>query len=602
MPEKRYTVIFEAKDRISARMDDLESRSRSLSRELGILSKSTSIASMGGERLRGSYSSVSGTIKNTDISLSRLSDTLRHNNSETHRSTGLLSDMESGLGRVGRIGSNTLSGLSTGLGSLVGVLGSIGAAATTAGIAIGGMAAKGLWDHIVQPAMDIETNKIQIGALAGSPKLGKEIYGMANKFGRNSMYDNDQVMKGTFSFMQNTKDPAKLKEILSITERLAVLNKDEGFLGASFSMKEAMSGDIQSMAERFNVAKKDLRSNGFDSNADWQTNLSAVDTTLSKMNVDDDLINKIQDSTPARFDKLKKDTRLAFADMGGGILSEMRPALIELNNLFADQKGLATFSKTMSEKLGEAARDVFGLGDGVNITWKNITDWSVSTFNGVSDVITSLGGTFTSTMELLSGEDLSGPKEAFQSFGKVLSRISSVIDTINGGIKAMKKASDWSDSYFEGISNMNETIYGDSRYGLLTGWAKPIVDKFSGDDGSHALGLSYVPRDNYKANLHEGERVLTRQENIRYSKIMQEPKMDGSHANGISYIPKNDYKANLHEGERVLTRQENQAYASNNQTIRSGNVTINVSNLNVRNQSDIEEIGELLFRRISSVV
>ncbi len=602
MSEKRYTVVFEAKDRISSRLSDVEARSRSLSRELGILSKSTSITSISSERLRSSFSSVSGSIKNTDSSLSRLYGTLRHNNSETYRSTGLLSDMESGLGRIGRTGSNTFSGLSTGLGSLVGVLGSIGAAATTAGIAISGMAAKGLWDHIVQPAMDIETNKIQIGALAGSPKLGKEIYGMANKFGRNSMYDNDQVMKGTFSFMQNTKDPAKLKEILSITERLAVLNKDEGFLGASFSMKEAMSGDIQSMAERFNVAKKDLRSNGFDSNADWQTNLSAVDTTLSKMNVDDDLINKIQDSTPARFDKLKKDTRLAFADMGGGILSEMRPALIELNNLFADQKGLATFSKTMSEKLGEAARDVFGLGDGVNITWKNITDWSVSTFNGVSDVITSLGGTFTSTMELLSGEDLSGPKEAFQSFGKVLSRISSVIDTINGGIKAMKKASDWSDSYFEGISNMNETIYGDSRYGLLTGWAKPIVDKFSGDDGSHALGLSYVPRDNYKANLHEGERVLTRQENIRYSKIMQEPKMDGSHANGISYIPKNDYKANLHEGERVLTRQENQAYASNNQTIRSGNVTINVSNLNVRNQSDIEEIGELLFRRISSVV
>jgi len=320
-------------------------------------------------------------------------------------------------------------------------------------------------------------------------------------------------------------------------------------------MKEAMSGDIQSMAERFNVAKKELRSNGFDSNASWQTNLTAVDTTLSKMNVNDDLINKMQDSTPARFDKLKKDTRLAFADMGGGMLSEMRPALVQLNNLFADQKGLRSFTQSMSETMGSAAEKVFGLGDGVDVTWKDITSWSQSTFKGVAEVVESLGGTFTSTMSLLSGEDLSGPKEAFQSFGKVLSGISDVIDTINTGIKGMKEVSDWSDSYFEGVSNMNENLYGDSRYGLLTGWTKPIVDMFSDDeDGSHALGLSYVPKDNYRANLHEGERVLTKQENIAYTQGM-----------GNS---------------------------------SSGGVIINIQSMSVRNEQDINAIGEQLVMRL----
>lgn len=36
-------------------------------------------------------------------------------------------------------------------------------------------------------------------------------------------------------------------------------------------------------------------------------------------------------------------------------------------------------------------------------------------------------------------------------------------------------------------------------------------------NGSHRDGLSYVPRDNYIAQLHEGERVLTKTENQRYS-------------------------------------------------------------------------------------
>lgn len=36
-------------------------------------------------------------------------------------------------------------------------------------------------------------------------------------------------------------------------------------------------------------------------------------------------------------------------------------------------------------------------------------------------------------------------------------------------------------------------------------------------DGSHATGLSYVPRDGYVAELHRGERVLTAQQNTAYS-------------------------------------------------------------------------------------
>jgi hypothetical protein len=36
-------------------------------------------------------------------------------------------------------------------------------------------------------------------------------------------------------------------------------------------------------------------------------------------------------------------------------------------------------------------------------------------------------------------------------------------------------------------------------------------------DGSHAGGLSYVPFDGYQAVRHQGERVLTRQENLRYA-------------------------------------------------------------------------------------
>lgn len=45
-------------------------------------------------------------------------------------------------------------------------------------------------------------------------------------------------------------------------------------------------------------------------------------------------------------------------------------------------------------------------------------------------------------------------------------------------------------------------------------WWDRLTSKFV--HGSHASGLPYVPKDNYIARLHEGERVLTKAENRRY--------------------------------------------------------------------------------------
>lgn len=66
------------------------------------------------------------------------------------------------------------------------------------------------------------------------------------------------------------------------------------------------------------------------------------------------------------------------------------------------------------------------------------------------------------------------------------------------------------------------------------------------------------------------------------------------HAFGISYVPYNDYPARLHEGERVLTASQNREYMSGGH----GGVTINISSMTVRTESDIDSIAQELYRRI----
>lgn len=51
----------------------------------------------------------------------------------------------------------------------------------------------------------------------------------------------------------------------------------------------------------------------------------------------------------------------------------------------------------------------------------------------------------------------------------------------------------------------------------------------------------------------------------------------GSHANGLDYVPYNGYVAQLHEGERVLTKQENEEYNNGNDN-RGGGDTFNFYN------------------------
>lgn len=564
MAEKRYTVVFDARDMASSRMSDIERNARRASR----------------------------TIDN-------LRDDTRRMGVEAERSGNLLTRIGGGFNRMGTEGRSMVGRLSEGLGGIVGTLGSITAAAGIATTALLAMGAKGVWDNIIKPAMNVESTKLQIDALSGSPEKGSEIYKMSQKFGMASTYSNEDIMGGTFAFMQNTKDTGRLKEMLGITERLAALNTEEGFRGASFSLKEAMSGDITSIAERFNVGKKALRENGFDANADWQTNLQAVDKTLNGIGIDDKFVEKIRKSAPAQLARLEKNVRTSFASMGNGMVKELKPAFQKANALFEDEKGLNKFTSAMSEKFRGSLKDVFGLGDGVEITWKDITKWSTETFDGLEDVLKSSGKTFTSFVEILTGTDLKKPGDAFDSFGETLTGVAKKIDSIRRGMEDIDKLGDkLGKATGIGQKGGMQKQIDDGAWWLpegakggrgLLGWlveGMPSERMQKGDkhwfEGSHALGLSYVPHDNYRANLHEGERVLTRQENISYTKGLMTPDVPTASAGTDSFLPP------LVQASPVV--QEGNT--------SSTNVTVHMNGLTIREEADIHKIGQQFAREV----
>ncbi len=61
-------------------------------------------------------------------------------------------------------------------------------------------------------------------------------------------------------------------------------------------------------------------------------------------------------------------------------------------------------------------------------------------------------------------------------------------------------------------------------------------------------------------------------------------------------IPYNGYMAELHEDERVLTKQQTREWE---QGKGSNGININIDKMEVRNDSDIERVAEALARKLN---
>lgn len=78
----------------------------------------------------------------------------------------------------------------------------------------------------------------------------------------------------------------------------------------------------------------------------------------------------------------------------------------------------------------------------------------------------------------------------------------------------------------------------------------------------------------------------------------EEPSVDGSHRNGLAYVPKDNYIARLHEGERVLTKGENRQYSRRS----NGNVyNLNFQITNTGESIDIQALGEFIVQKIKEL-
>lgn len=153
-------------------------------------------------------------------------------------------------------------------------------------------------------------------------------------------------------------------------------------------------------------------------------------------------------------------------------------------------------------------------------TVSNVISWGANMVSQARSVATSFVNSFISFITSL-------PSKVWGIIQQIPSKVSAIGSQLYNAGRSIFQ------SLWNGIKSIGNSILGwvSDFAGKIKGFVTGIIDGFKNVvtgandaksaarsvDGKHANGLDYVPYNGYVAELHEGERVLTKQQNREYN-------------------------------------------------------------------------------------
>ena len=130
---------------------------------------------------------------------------------------------------------------------------------------------------------------------------------------------------------------------------------------------------------------------------------------------------------------------------------------------------------------------------------------ATNAWNSIKDAFSQVWDAITSWF----GEAINDPVATVESIaGALFDAGASIFNSLWDGLKSIWEGiKSWVDGCVQWISEKVQFWRDQSNKVVGSG----------GSNGSHASGLDYVPFNGYRATLHQGERVLTQEENKRYN-------------------------------------------------------------------------------------
>ena len=385
------------------------------------------------------------------------------------------------------------------------------------------------------------------------------------------------VMANKASGVGNDKMQELIQAELEAITRLNFKDSGQGagVQGSLVAIQEMLSGDMISLQRRFEMGGASIDRIKDSLKKGPAEAINQLITELETMGVTDDALAKVQESAKFKLGFIEESLTDFFTNPNTGIMASLiapfEPAIDNIAAFFENGGGVAAMIPTdipgvyeeltqldvitnqfkmVLGKIGEIGMKLgesFFEGFIMNVDWEGL--WT-----NASALLDTLSTYFTPTFEILSGwvnetfipwladiNELLQNEEirqsildfiegltdiATRSLNMVTSilthmpTISSVVGAMNDFLGTVQSAVDGVASVFQSILTVvqNARSQFSSEVGILQQNAgRGLTGKAKVTPKKSAVGMPYVPKDDYPVLLHKGERVLTAQQNRQYN-------------------------------------------------------------------------------------
>jgi hypothetical protein len=465
--------------------------------------------------------------------------------SESRRASFSIKQLGSEM-KVAKEGISGLAGKFTGLAAAIG----------------GAYAAQKLFNATIGQAARYERSQGLITAMMGDVKKAKQFMEEIEKMAINSPLLNSQdMMAAASAFLPMTKDLNRLKKLYDLSERLYVLNDQQGMEGASFALREFLMGkDATSLVERFNLNRKvlnDLKNLSFDEA------VKGLDELLNKMGVTRKTIETIGTDTLAKWSQIKERLARTFRQIGEPSLKVVNNFLTGLLNRF-DSGDLTRFANV-------GANIVKQIITGLTNTATKIYDWfstiskseefqkRTTLWGKVSFMFDDLYKRFT---EWLKND---GSKKIESMTSTLITAVSKALQN-NSAIIA------------KAALTVGAKIGSAMARGIMDAISKNPIAQFLIGGAGPVVGAVYPSVKKWYDKLFSGDKK-SKNSKSSSTRTFYNPRLIKGYYHGLDYVPYDRFPALLHKGEMVLTRKEADEYRKSGNGGRSVQVSIGQINL-----------------------
>lgn len=172
-------------------------------------------------------------------------------------------------------------------------------------------------------------------ARTGDEAVGRAMFQQFKTEALAAGQDVAKALQSTMSFFSMTQNTAQLTKLNNLAQRLNAFDSaGNGLEGAAFALKEALSGDIVSLAERFNMSKADIRAFkivDFANKGDIDGFITAFDKLLEKQRMGQEAYEKMLESPAKQFEIFQNNMRSGFANAGQAAVQALLPLIAMLN-------------------------------------------------------------------------------------------------------------------------------------------------------------------------------------------------------------------------------------------------------------------------------